>query len=130
MLATPVLLVLGADDETLDVRHAIDVLSTTHPGSHDVVVVPGAGHMLPVESEWLDRSFAARSGVTAAPGWAVIAAIGPHSAAPGDLGSSWFRDLGQADHPDLRRNIFWPPAAPWEWAAPPAAPKRAPPGAA
>lgn len=37
VLATPVLLVLGADDETLDLRHAIDVLSATHGGSHDVV---------------------------------------------------------------------------------------------
>ena len=49
----PILLVLGGEDRTLDVPRAARVLESHARAPHRVIVVPGAGHGLPADGDWL-----------------------------------------------------------------------------
>jgi pimeloyl-ACP methyl ester carboxylesterase len=54
-IPVPVILVLGADDPTLDVELACEIFDETRQGSPPPIVVSGADHALPPDSDWINQ---------------------------------------------------------------------------
>lgn len=53
-VASPILLVLGENDSTVDVPRAVSIFDDIRP-QDDSTVVPGATHALPADGDWLSR---------------------------------------------------------------------------
>lgn len=58
MVGSPMLLVLGGDDSTVDVARAVRVFTETRPHDESPIVVADASHALPADGEWLSHAAA------------------------------------------------------------------------
>lgn len=54
-LQVPALLVLGADDPSLEVDRAVEAFRADIASEHAVIIVDGAGHQLPAGHSWLSE---------------------------------------------------------------------------
>jgi alpha-beta hydrolase superfamily lysophospholipase len=54
-IPVPVILVLGADDPTVDVELACRIFDQTRHSSPPPIIVPGADHALPPDSDWINQ---------------------------------------------------------------------------
>lgn len=54
-IPVPVVLVLGAEDSTIDIGLACRIFEETRQGTPPPILVPGADHALPTDSAWVNK---------------------------------------------------------------------------